>query len=233
MGFKINTKQHEMTCIKSDGLYRHYHFANPRNSVYWFDIVTTPYYLYVTGDMGTWVFSHIKDMLHFFNKNEIDYTYWAEKLQFGSCHNEASVIYMEVDIKATLKNLNRELQEWKVYILEDEDSTEKKADIADIKEAYKDFARRIGELKSLIDDYSSCGSISELTYSFAIENSGLTDPSVGMIESPWDWESVRPYTKPTYQFTWVCEAIQYASQRILIKELADKTMNKFLAINIK
>ena len=144
MGFKITTKQHEMTCIKSDGLYRHYHFANPRNSVYWFDIVTTPYYLYVTGDMGTWVFSRIKDMLHFFNKNEIDYTYWAEKLQFGSCRNEASVIYMEVDIKATLKNLNRELQEWKVYILEDEDSTEKKADI---KEAYKDFARRIGELK--------------------------------------------------------------------------------------
>ncbi len=225
--FHEDTKMHEMACIKSDGLYRHYHFSNPKNSAYWFDIVTTPYYLYMTGDMGTWVFSRIKDMLHFFNKDSLGLGYLAEKLQIGSSRSEATAIYKEVDVKRTLEYLNNELQQWKNDILDEEEDREK---LADLKEAYKDFSRRIGELKSLINDYCISGSISEQSYSFAIENSSFTDPSIGGIESPWDWESLYPVTKQTSGFVWACEAIQYASKQILIKELASNAMDKFLAI---
>ncbi|MCE9840288.1 hypothetical protein LZ636_11410 [Proteus terrae] len=228
MGFHKDTKLHEMTCIKSDGVYRHYHFSSPENSAYWFDIVTTPYYLYMTGDMGTWVFSRIKDMLHFFNKNNIDYGYWAEKLQIASHRTEVSAIYKEVDLKETFKSLNNDLQQWKYDVLEDEEDLEK---IADLKEAYKDFSRRIGELKSIVEDYSVSGSISEQVYSFAFEKSGLTDPSVGGIDAPWDYfEVAYPRIKPTHHFAWACEAIQYASKKILVKELADKAIDKFLVI---
>lgn len=226
MNFINDTKLHEMTCIKSDGIYRHYRFKKPRSSAYYFDIITFPGYLTMTGDMGTWVFSRVRDMLHFFNKDYIDHSYWAEKLQLGSCRSEIKAIYSEVDVSKTLKSLNEELQQWKSDISEWEDDDKK---LYAIKESYKEFSKRIGELKSLIDEYSSCGSVTETTYSFAVERSGLMDKSLIGIESPWDWEALYPSKKPTHGFSWACEAIQYASQRILNKELAESAMDKFLA----
>ncbi len=45
-----------------------------------FDILTWPGHLCYTGDMGTYVFSRVRDMLDFFRGERINPGYWAEKV---------------------------------------------------------------------------------------------------------------------------------------------------------
>lgn len=74
---------HEMTVIQDDGVNRHIRFRRPGTICYGFDLVTWPGLLCYTGDMGTYVFSRIKDMFEFFRKEKlftISTGYWAEKV---------------------------------------------------------------------------------------------------------------------------------------------------------
>jgi len=66
--FKRDTKDHEMTVLHEDGLYRHLRFRKPAGgySEYWFDLVTWPGVLVIRGDMETFAFSRTEDMLAFF-----------------------------------------------------------------------------------------------------------------------------------------------------------------------
>lgn len=52
----------------------------------WFDLVTWPGFLTISGDMGCWTFSRVEDMFTFFRGRElkINPSYWAEKLQHGT-----------------------------------------------------------------------------------------------------------------------------------------------------
>lgn len=224
MSFQNDTKLHEMTCIKSDDLHRHYHFSNPRNSCYWFDIVTVPGYLFMTGDMGTWAFSRIRDMIQFFNHDSIDYGYWAEKLQMGSCRSEVTAAYKEVDLTPTLKYYRESLEGWLAGMLDGEDDKDL---LSAIKRSYREFAERIGQLKSLISDYSY-GTISEHVFCRAISEVDMESDSRAGHSSPWDWENLSPCFKPTHSFVWACEAIQYACQRIANKELAETAVGKLI-----
>ena len=81
--FNHSTEKHEMTILHDDGLYRHLHFADPANSIYWFDLITWPGSLTIKGDMGTWTFSRLTDMFEFFT-GYINTSYWAEKLDNGT-----------------------------------------------------------------------------------------------------------------------------------------------------
>lgn len=79
------------------GVYRHLEFRQADGS--WnhgFHIITTPWRLMVTGDMGTWVFSRLEDMFEFFrtDKGRINCSYWAEKCING-VHggSEAGTVY--------------------------------------------------------------------------------------------------------------------------------------------
>jgi hypothetical protein len=82
--FQRNTAQHEMTVLHDDGLYRHLRFMNPRNSEYWFDLITWPGSLTMRGDIGTgYVFSRLTEMFEFFRGKDINPHYWAEKLGGG------------------------------------------------------------------------------------------------------------------------------------------------------
>lgn len=54
---------HRATMFKEDGVYRHIRVAEPGTRMYGFEVVTYPYYLVVTGDIGTFVFSRVEDML--------------------------------------------------------------------------------------------------------------------------------------------------------------------------
>ena len=78
--------EHRMTVLHDSGLYRHVRFAKPGTSVMQFDIVTWPGYLSFCGDMGTYVFSRLRDMFEFFRGStlgpiEVNLGYWAEKCQ--------------------------------------------------------------------------------------------------------------------------------------------------------
>jgi hypothetical protein len=92
--FYSDVRDHQMTILRDDGLYRHLTFRNPqRRWCYWFDLITWPGALAINGDMGSWVFQREKDMFAFMGMSEqlrrnlprgktlaINPQYWAEKL---------------------------------------------------------------------------------------------------------------------------------------------------------
>src|ERR1700722_8964450 len=82
-----------MTVLHDDGLYRHLRFirmveqedgSRKPTSFYWFDVITWPGCLTINGDMETFTFSRVTDMLEFFRGHEPNYGYWAEKARGGT-----------------------------------------------------------------------------------------------------------------------------------------------------
>lgn len=84
--FTRETAQHEMTILHDDGLYRHVKFMDPKNSGYWYELITAPNSLTFRGDGDSFVFHRERDMFGFFRSNpdrsthRISPGYWAEKL---------------------------------------------------------------------------------------------------------------------------------------------------------
>lgn len=78
--FQQDTANHGMTVALDQDLYRHLRFRGLGQSFYWFDIVTWPGNLVITGDMGTYAFARTPDMFEFFGTGPINPHYWAEKL---------------------------------------------------------------------------------------------------------------------------------------------------------
>lgn len=87
--FLKDVADHQMQIIHEAGVYRHLRFHQPGTVCMHFDIITWPGRLCYTGDMGTFVFSRVHDMLEFFRPsdyakvdplNRIDRRYWAEKI---------------------------------------------------------------------------------------------------------------------------------------------------------
>jgi hypothetical protein len=86
--FIRETAEHEMTVLHDDGLYRHVRFQKPDTSFYWFDLITWPGVLTISGDVGCFTFSRLRDMFEFFGDRSFDDEhyginpgYWAEKLR--------------------------------------------------------------------------------------------------------------------------------------------------------
>ena len=85
--FLENVKEHTMTILKDDGVYRHLRFSNNGSSNRQFDLVTWPGHLAYAGDMGDYVFERNEDMFRFFRKHpddkelSINLGYWSEKVQ--------------------------------------------------------------------------------------------------------------------------------------------------------
>ncbi|MGP4995500.1 hypothetical protein [Glutamicibacter ardleyensis] len=88
--FSKNFGNHEMTVMHDEGLYRHLRFKNPKNGFYWFDLITWPGNLTITGDMGTYAFARLEDMFDFFT-GYINTDYWAEKLKAGASGGRSEV----------------------------------------------------------------------------------------------------------------------------------------------
>jgi hypothetical protein len=83
--FCKQTADHGMKVIKSDGIHRHLRFRKPGTGIFGFEIITWPGHLCYTGDMGTFVFQRLEDMLEFFRHKDrrINLQYWAEKVIAG------------------------------------------------------------------------------------------------------------------------------------------------------
>jgi hypothetical protein len=77
--FPNDIARHELTVLHDSGLYRHLRFARPGTVSMSFSIVTWPGRLCFCGDMGTFVFERLEDMLTFFRHPEPNLGYWAEK----------------------------------------------------------------------------------------------------------------------------------------------------------
>lgn len=83
--FLRDVKDHKLTVLKDDGLYRHLRFAKPDTRCMSFDLVTWPGYLCYCGDMGDYTFARLDDMFQFFRSKsgelQINEHYWAEKCE--------------------------------------------------------------------------------------------------------------------------------------------------------
>lgn len=90
--YRSDTKDHELTIMHDDGLYRHLRIARPGSSMQYFDLITWPGRLSIVGDIGTgWVFSRAEDMFEFFRSpsGQINPGYWSEKVITGRAEMES------------------------------------------------------------------------------------------------------------------------------------------------
>jgi hypothetical protein len=116
-----DTAEHEMTVLHDDGLYRHLRFKRPDESFYWFDLITWPGVLVISGDVGAYTFSRLEDMFEFFAGSRahgfgdaqwgINPGYWAEKLR-GPANMPTDVLartYSEDKFKALVRGWAEEV----------------------------------------------------------------------------------------------------------------------------
>lgn len=87
--FLHDVRDHQVTIIRDDGVHRHIRLKRPSTICYYFDLITWPGHLCITGDCGTYVFQRLEDMFEFFRMDRkpregalaINPMYWGEKLQ--------------------------------------------------------------------------------------------------------------------------------------------------------
>lgn len=84
--------KHAMQVMHDDGVYRHLRFQNPETFNQWFELITWPGHLCISGDVASYVFTRLEDMFEFFRcqrddgELHINDYYWAEKLVAQDCH---------------------------------------------------------------------------------------------------------------------------------------------------
>ena len=83
--FDRDVSEASLEILLENGLYRHLRFRPPKGGVRWFDIITWPGKLVITGDCETFTFARIEDMFEFFRAggSRINPDYWQEKIVDG------------------------------------------------------------------------------------------------------------------------------------------------------
>jgi len=79
--FASDTKLHELTVHRDDGVFRHLVLQRPGTGVDRFELVTWPGCLCFTGDRGSYVFRRLRDMFEFFRGHGPNPQYWSEKCE--------------------------------------------------------------------------------------------------------------------------------------------------------
>lgn len=97
--FKSETTHHVMEIVHDDGLHRHLRFINPKSSLYWFEITTTPGQLVFSGDGESFVFRAAPDMFKLFRQSAgadgVNASYWAEKVRTGNARSYSEARFRE------------------------------------------------------------------------------------------------------------------------------------------
>lgn len=107
--FESYITKHQITILVDDGVRRHLRLGEPGTYNCQFDILTWPGHLCYTGDLGTYVFSRIEDMLQFFRAKQprgadtINLQYWAEKL-LAVCKTDGFKEFTEDRFHEVIKN---------------------------------------------------------------------------------------------------------------------------------
>lgn len=80
--FAHDVRNHAMVAREANGVHRYLRFRAPNSTNYWFELVTWPGHLCITGDCGSFVFSRLHDMFEFFRDDEgrVNPSYWSEKV---------------------------------------------------------------------------------------------------------------------------------------------------------
>lgn len=112
--FLRTVAKHEMHVDLDSGCFRHLRFERPGTYCEAFRITTWPGHLAFSGDMGTFVFTRLKDMFDFFRAREstaealyVNFDYWAQKC----CASDKTDGLMEFSPKAFKAAVVREMRE--------------------------------------------------------------------------------------------------------------------------
>ena len=183
--FLNDVKNHEMTIIKEEGVFRHIRFKQPDSCNRYFDLITFPGLLLYTGDMGTYVFSRINDMFRFFRdeKNELspNFDYWAEKCIARDNSGRRSIRDFDIDV-------------FKECVISDTLEYLEKSSVEELTEDEMD------EIEHLLDCDNEIDAITE-----------MRDHHSYIIPLADFWEN--DFTSLSYGYMWCCYAIQWGIMR--------------------
>ena len=108
--FLRDVRDHGIQILQDSDVYRHVRFKTPGSSAYYFDLITWPGRLCIAGDMGTYVFSRLRDMFEFFRTDRPygpNFGYWAEKVE-AQCKSGGLKKFDEDKFEAAIKEFVRE-----------------------------------------------------------------------------------------------------------------------------
>jgi hypothetical protein len=205
--FLKNAGSHAMTVIRDDGIHRHLAFRKPAGSEYWFQLITYPGELVITGDMGTYVFRRLEDMFEFFRADRacaehrgqklgINPQYWGKKLQAAPANGreEFSGEIFHAHVKEAFDNW---VERNKPYADDDcEDCTKEQREAFDEAKANlwealsDDVLSYIGDVRAF--DAANAFQWEESNWRFSLDDC-------------WEWRC----TEYTFQFIWCCYAIAW------------------------
>lgn len=219
--FLSDVSKHKMTVLLDNGVYRHLRFSSESFNQQ-FDIVTYPWHLVFSGDMGCYVFSRLEDMFEFFRtrpkENEglyINTGYWGEKLEAVARHTG----YHKYNPDLARANVKKRVDEW---IAESELSEEDATTLREELEEEINYDDGMHEAYRTIDKfYHKVGEDAYLALD--LRSRVKTDPPdfktfYFQDIHEWTWEDY------TYHYVWCCYAIAWAIRKYdEIKEKVDET----------
>jgi len=216
--FLKDVEKHKMTALLDNGVYRHLRLSSGSFNQQ-FDIVTYPWHLVFSGDMGCFVFSRLDDMFNFFRcdwindrkdgKLRINPSYWGEKLEaVDRCGRESD--FRVFDPEKMKEHVEDHIKNWI-----EECPVEFESDEKEEQETKKEFER---QLRNAVDDciytyldngeHEARKALNE--FSFTPELSRFVDTSRGYkFSDTWEWD----LTDYTYRFIWCCYAVAWSIQQ--------------------
>lgn len=198
--FLHSVRKHQLEVIKEDGVYRHLRFSKPGTIDMQFDLITWPGYLCYCGDMGTYVFQRLHDMLEFFRSERepvngktlyINQGYWSEKLQAVD-GNRRSASAMEFSNELFIAVINETRVGWM------KERTLNKDQRRELWECVQD------EIIDRLEDPDESHAIR-----LANEFRSVIDGEKHQFDDIWE-HNFHDYTT---QFTWCCYALAWGIQR--------------------
>ena len=205
--------QQQMNIVHEAGEQRHIRFARPGSNCMSFNLTTVPGYLMITGDMGAWTFTRLRDMFEFFRVHpperygpglHINLGYWSEKLTACDCNgSHPSDGAQEFDAKKFAAIVRRQGKDL---------LREAKADGHD----KEDRAEMLEELRELLSDID--GEDEHEAYHLANDWSHRIGQSVYTFSDLWD-NNFKSYRR---SFVWACYAIAWGIQRYDAAKAAEK-----------
>lgn len=192
-------RAHQMHVLHDDGIYRHLRFRSPDTGIAWFDLVTWPGALNISGDMGSWTFRRLEDMFDFFGgKPDINPHYWQEKIDGEPDTAKA------YDVELAKQMIREHSAEWEPLrtdalgrpvktihspllgdVPDDDESDDAAADLkAEVDALIEELVDDESHDRMLIDNFRAHG------HEFV---------------DTWEWE-LRGYT---HRYLWCCHAIRW------------------------
>jgi hypothetical protein len=204
--FLEHVKNHELAVLfeSPDGDYRHIRLRQPSSGNQYFDLITWPGHLCYTGDMGTYVFTRLRDMFEFFrDKGEgelkINPGYWDEKVLGDSRYGKGCEEWSDEKFKKVVTDRWEEhFGETKPEEPDPDDSDE--GDLEAYHQELKEWARqKQWAMDEIEEEIFCCDDLEHEGFraANAFDSQGLT------FDDLWD----NNFMEYTYHYIWACYAI--------------------------